>query len=125
MIKTELSRQYIELLKKSLLNDLYIETELRLMHTFKSMLNKSPLDYPDFFNIKRVESDLLDALRHAKETGDTVLLTVVTPDGKTAPVHALRNITELSHTMIGRRRLENLQYCIETVLADEIRRRFH
>ena len=86
MIKTELSRQYIELLKKSLLNDLYIETELRLLHTFKSMLNKSPLAFPDFFNVKHVESDLLDALRHAKETGDTVLLTVVTPDGKTRPV---------------------------------------
>jgi O-methyltransferase len=120
MIKTELSRQYIELLKKSLLNELYIENELRLLHTFKNMLNKLPLNYPDFFNIKHVQSDLLDVLRHVKETGNTMLLTVATPDGKTDPVHSLRNVTELSHTMIGRLRLENLQYCIETVLAEEI-----
>jgi O-methyltransferase len=121
MVKTELSRQYIELLKKSLLNELYIENELRVLHTFKCMLNRSPLTSVDFFNIKHVQSELLDALRQVKENGNTLLLTVVTPDGKTEPVHHLRNNTELSHTMVGRLRLENLQYCIETVLADEIK----
>jgi O-methyltransferase len=121
MIKTELSSQYIELLKKSLLNELYIENELRLLHTFKSMLNKSPLNYADFFNVKHAQSDLLGVIKQAKKAGNTILLTVVTPEGKTEPVHDLRNITELSHTMIGRLRLENLQRCIETVLADGVK----
>ena len=36
------------------------------------------------------------------------------------PVAEMRNHTELAHTMIGRKRLDNLQYCMETVLDDGV-----
>src|SRR6516162_9932055 len=32
----------------------------------------------------------------------------------------MRNFTELAHTMIGMRRMDNIQYCIENVLNDNI-----
>lgn len=121
MNKTGLSKQYIDLLKKSLVNELYIENEARLLHTFGCMLNKQPLDYNNFFNIKQVESTLLQLLRDVKETGDLILLDRRTADGTKRPAEELRNVTELSHTMIGKKRLENIQYCVETVLADNIK----
>ena len=112
MKKTELTRQYIALLKKSLVNELYVENELRLLHTFRSMLHNTPLAYNNFLHIKQAESNLLKMLLTTKETGDTIVL---------GGEKALRNVTELSHSMVGKKRLENLQFCIETVLADDIK----
>jgi hypothetical protein len=75
------------------------------------MLDRKLPVYPDFFNIKQVESELLEMLRTSKMTGDTIVL-----GGQTK----LRNFTELSHSMIGKKRLDNIQFCIETVLVEEI-----
>ena len=116
MNKTELSRQYLELLKKSLVNELYVENEARILHMFRCILNKSQFSFTNHFNIGQSESYLLKTLRRAKGTGDTPILT----DNKGRVAHELRNFTELSHTMIGKKRLENIQYCIETVLDDNI-----
>lgn len=119
--KTELTRQYLDLLKKSLLNELYVENEARLVHTFSCMLNNRPLEYSQYFNITRDQSSLVNSLLDCKLTGSTLVLTHSAADGGARPATELRNITELSHTMIGRKRLENVQYCVETVLAENIK----
>ena len=41
-------------------------------------------------------------------------------DGSYTPVFELRNYLELAHTMIGRKRLDNIQYCIEEVIKSKI-----
>jgi hypothetical protein len=120
MNQTGLSITYLELLKKSLVNELYVENEARLLYTFNSMLNKRPIYYEHYLNIRRIASHLLQRLAAAKQTGDTVVLIEQAANGAGIPATELRNVTELSHTMIGKQRLENIQYCIETVLAENI-----
>jgi hypothetical protein len=121
MNKTELSRQYLNLLKKSLVNELYVENEIRLLHAFRSMLNNVPLEYGRFFNIREVEANTFEMIKSVKLNGDTLVLCQQTPEGTNRPAYELRNLTELSHSMIGIKRLENLQYCIESVLEDNIK----
>lgn len=121
MNNTELCQHYIELLKKSLVNELYVENEARLLHTFDCMLNQRPIFYEHYLNIRQVAAHFLELLRDAKETGDTVVLREHNANGAVVEAAEMRNVTELSHTMIGKKRLDNLQYCIETVLAGEIR----
>lgn len=120
MNKTELSRQYLELLKNALLNELYLENEARLLYTFLCMLNSWTPDLKHYFNITQFDPDLMNSLRTSKLTGQTIALHQRAADGKRRAAHELRNVTELSHTMIGKKRLENIQYCIETALADNI-----
>lgn len=120
MNKTELTRQYLDLLKKSLLNELYVENEARLIHTFSHMLNHLPLEYGHYINIKQIQPHLIDALLDIKLSGNTTVLRYTGADGTIKDAHELRNVTELSHTMVGRKRLENVQLCVETVLADGI-----
>jgi O-methyltransferase len=123
MTKTALARQYLDLLKKSLLNELYVENEARLLHTFLTMLENRPLEYNHFFNINitRIRPNIIDALRTNKLNGEYTLLKYAAADGTIKAAPELRNITELSHTMIGRKRLENVQFCAETALADSIK----
>ncbi|MBF0460211.1 MAG: tetratricopeptide repeat protein, partial [Magnetococcales bacterium] len=117
----DLAKKHINLLKKSLLNELYIENELRILHTFHCILNKLPIEYWQFPNISRTQPHILEALLSCKETGNTIVLMNHTTKGLPIPAHYLRNFTELSHTMVGKKRLENIQYCVETVLRDNIK----
>lgn len=121
MHQTILTKQYLDLLKKSLLNELYVENEACLIHTFSHMLNNRPLEFNQYFNIARTQPHLVNALRDFKLKGGNTLLRYAAPDGTIRTAPELRNVTELSHTMIGRKRLENVQLCVESVLADCIK----
>lgn len=118
-LKTDLNQKYIELLKKSLVNELYIENEARIVHTLISKFNNTPVEYDDLYNISQ-RTDLLRSLHEVKRTGETLSISTRGPDGSLVPVVRMRNFTELAHTMIGTKRLDNIQYCIETVLDDKI-----
>ncbi len=120
MIKTDLASKYIDLLKGSLLNELYLENEARILHTFISRLNNIPMNLNDYFNIAQSNPALIEALREAKLAGNTLILLQKMADGTIRSAHELRNLIELSHTMIGRKRLDNLQHCIETVISENI-----
>lgn len=120
MNKTELCGHYLELLKKSLVNELYVENEARLLYTFECMLNRRPIYYDHYLNVTQVAAHLLQRLHAAKADGDTVVLYEQNASGAGMPATDLRNITELSHSMIGRKRLDNIQYCMETVLAENV-----
>ena len=117
--KTDLAARYIALLKKSLINELYIENEARVVLVVDSLLNRRAFELGHLSGIGR-EVALLSLLRKAKDDGSSVILRTRKPDGTSAPVAEMRNFTELSHTMVGRKRLDNIQTCIETVLADKI-----
>lgn len=120
MNKSALAGKYIELLKASLLNELYAENEARILYTFISCLNNEPLDFNNYFNIAQSRPELMDALRDAKAAGNTIILLQKMADGSRRSAHELRNLIELSHSMIGKARLDNLQQCMETVLGENI-----
>lgn len=116
LIPTDLATRYLELLKKSLINELYIENERRYWQAFNAALGKSVPTLVDLYHVAPDDS-LLAMLLASKQGGDTI---VPIDAASGLPAHFLRNFVELSHTMIGRKRLDNIQYCIETVLADGI-----
>ena len=120
MIQSEIASKYIELLKSSLLNELYMENEARILHTFITRLSGGVVNFNDYFNIVQSKPELMAALRDAKSAGNTITLLQRMADGSSRQAHELRNLIELSHTMIGRKRLDNLQQCMETVLTENI-----
>ena len=120
MIQSEIASKYIGLLKASLLNELYVENEARILHTFISRLNGEAVNFNDYFNIGQSKPELIEALGDAKLAGNTITLLQKMADGTTRQAHELRNLIELSHTMIGKKRLDNLQKCMETVIGEKI-----
>jgi O-methyltransferase len=119
MVKLDLAARYIALLKKSLVNHLYIENEARIVLVVDSLLNRRAFELGHLYGIGR-EVALIALLRKAKDDGSSIILRTRKPDGTSVPVAEMRNFTELAHTMVGRKRLDNLQYCIETVLTDQV-----
>jgi len=119
LIKTNISVKYLELLKKSLVNELYVENEAKLIKSMSAILNNLEMTLQELFNIRNDRS-LLDLLSNNKVHGMSLALAKINSDGSATIEDWTRNCTELSHTMIGRKRLDNIQYCIETVLEENI-----
>jgi O-methyltransferase len=117
--RTPLSKSYLDLLKRSLLNELYVENEARIILTLNSMINRIPIK-PAHLAAVAGDADLMRVLLATKEAGTTFHMKQQMPDGSWATRTDIRNFTELSHTMIGRKRLDNLHACIETVLDDGV-----
>lgn len=116
LTRTGLITKYIDLLKKSLLNELYVEIEARYRLAIRAVIADQVATLEGLYDLTP-HTNLVDALLMCKQNG-AVWLPTYTSTGETATF--MRNFVELSHTMIGRKRLDNIQYCMETVLQDNI-----
>lgn len=119
MNKDQLRNSYIKLLQSSLLNELYIENEARVDYVVHCIANDMSPVLTDILYIK-YQDQLIDGIIKCKENGSTIKLIANDADNNTHTAFDLRNYTELSHTMIGKKRLENIRYCVETVINDNV-----
>jgi O-methyltransferase len=114
------AERYLELLKKSLLNELYIENEARLQYLIQSMVTQSPVDTNVVRDIARHRTELIRDLLAARAEGQfTFRWNLRFGDGSVRPVD-LRNVTEFYHTMIGRKRLDNIHMALDHVVRHDI-----
>jgi O-methyltransferase len=116
-----INKRYIELLKKSLINELYIENEAKLFYIIKCLFLNENLSKQLLVNPEKIEQGkLIEVIKEGKNIGQTISLQYKDSAGKMQYAHHLRNYLEFPHSMIGRKRMDNLQYCIETVLEKNI-----
>lgn len=112
--------RYLRLLKKSLLNELYIENEARLQYIFAMLASNSR---PDVAVVRGAHLDLaswIERIRTARTDGvQSTILRVNKADGPGAWIN-LRNVAEVAHTMIGWKRLDNIEHCLDVVRRDNI-----
>jgi len=113
-----IQQRYLDLIKSAILNELYPELEAQLLYTVLCAAHQQPVQL-DLFWQARTDASLRDAVARAKQHGETIHL-------RLAPGHVrrdqpdLRNYTEYAHSMVGRRRLDHLQQCVEQVLSEGI-----
>jgi O-methyltransferase len=119
LAKSDLTKKYINLLKKSLVGELYIENECRIIAAIYCLFNNNRLTFQDFYDVDR-NRELLEFLQDLKVNGATLVMHRQNPDGSRADAHEMRNFTELSHAMIGAKRMDNIQYCIEKTLEENV-----
>lgn len=118
----QLSERYLSLLKKSLLNELYIENEVRIHNLMMQIM------FPKHTTIEALiddfltagASDLSNSLRKMRSEGAWLVTYVNGADGKPVEVTQARNFAFIAHSMIGRARMNNLHECMRAVVADNI-----
>jgi hypothetical protein len=107
--------RYLQLLKKSLLDELYIENEARIQYIMQSLITRTPIDVNAVRDIARHRPDLVRELVAARAEGKiSFMWSLRFPDGVVRPVD-LRSTSEFYHTMIGRKRLDNLHMALDHV----------
>jgi len=113
-------RRYLDLLRKSLVNDLYMENEARLLFVFTCLHAGLPIDPEAVRRIGAAHPELMKKMWAMRETGGPWwTVTLPDKDGSTKVVN-MRNVVEFSHSMIGRKRLYNIEQCLDQVREDRI-----
>jgi len=115
-----INENYLNLLKSSLLNELYIENEAKIVIAVHAIFGNFKLEPSNFFSVKEKESALIELLKDNKSKGNTITVNTRQQDGTLLQSPEARNLIELSHTMIGRKRLDNIQFAIETIIHEDI-----
>ncbi len=109
--------RYLELVKRSLLNELYPELEAILHYFVLCRRDGLDIDPAVVRDIARARPDLMAGIRAARTEGSMVLW----PGGdRAAAPFDPRNLTEHVHTMIGRKRLDHLHACLDTIVREGI-----
>jgi O-methyltransferase len=116
----QINDRYLGLLKNALLNELYIENDVRLLYLFKMLQTGQGIDLDVFRNVASRLPDLLSEVREARQEGRVWwCLNIKNPDGSDS-ILDLRNVCEFSHTMVGRKRLDNIESCLAMVKRDNV-----
>lgn len=112
--------RYIELLKNSLLNETYLENEIRLLYIFSMIATEQKINVDVIREIGRYLPNWVNTVRQARQEGRPWWnITLNDGSGQEKKLN-LRNICEFSHTMVGRKRLDNITYCLDFVRNDQI-----
>jgi hypothetical protein len=100
------NERYISLLKKSLLNQLYLDNELRIQYLISCIEGRCSFDQSVFLDIASKKKEALEKLKEWRRIGWANM------DG----LHR----ADYSRTMLGEKRLNNIEHCIRDVVANEV-----
>jgi hypothetical protein len=110
--------RYLDLLKKSLADDLYLENEARILYFVSCVLEQRPLEVRPFLEIR--QHPIYQGVSRARENGGWYAFTTPGPDGQPYPRFDLRFAAETAHTMMGRTRLRHLHECLDAIVREAV-----
>jgi hypothetical protein len=113
--------RYLSMLEKSILNELYIENEARLVYYAICAAGQHAPDPVVVREIATRRPDILAKLRATRTDGriSSFFWDVPFDDGSVRNLN-LRNVTEFYQSMIGRARINNIRTLLDRVVADGI-----
>ena len=97
---------YVDLLKKSILEDLYTENEVRLLYLLWCVEGRETFQHDLYLDVRRRWPEVYGEYVRLREFG----------------LGYNRSMQHLgfSHTMLNRRRVENIEFCLETILREHV-----
>lgn len=118
--KPDAPERYLSLLKSVLLNEIYLENEVRFLYVFAAMASGGGFDDRTFRDIAALKPDWVAAVREARKEGRIWWrVNIADAQGRTNPMD-FRNVCEFSHSMIGRKRMDNIEACLDVVRREAI-----
>ena len=113
--------RYLDLLKRSLTNLLYLENEARLIYILLALVSNSSIDIETIRNIEKDDHPIMKVLRSRREEGHIQFIWnyIDEKSGESKSIN-LRDATEVAHTMIGRKRLDNIHQCLDVIRQEGV-----
>lgn len=112
--------RYLDLLRKSLVNEIGVEGDARMLYIFAALHTGHKIDGNVLRNIKAHRPDMVARIAQLREVGFPWWnLKLRRKDGVEEQVN-LRNFCDFTHSMIGTRRMRNIQECLDVVRRDAV-----
>lgn len=115
-----IKERYLELLKKALINELYIENEVKIIYMVHCLAQQEPISNRYLVSPEAIPDEYHRSVQNSKAIGSMITLNIADDAGTPQPAHQLRNFIEFAHSMIGRKRMDNIQFCIESIIREGI-----
>lgn len=120
MTKTIVRKRYLSLLKKSLLNDLYVTNSVRLLYYAYCVCSGTQLDMRAVTNPQHYIPQMIAHVEHGQEHGQAWYYLHDTAADGTKRQYDLRNYCDFAYSMIGRYRMDNIEYCLDRIREEKI-----
>jgi hypothetical protein len=118
--RIDIADRYIQLLKSALLNAIYVENDVRLLYIFSMLYQKRNIDPEILRSVATRLPRTMERVRSGQQDGSIWWrISLNSPDGGKQLVD-LRNVCQFSHTMVGRKRLDNIEHCIKLIQKDDV-----
>jgi len=116
-----MAERYLALLKKSLLNELYLENEAKIVYFAQHAISGSAPQLAQVIaDFRAIQGHgIYQALSESRKVGGWIPFSRVEA-GKPVEIEAGRNFTFNAHTMIGRARLDNIHLCLDAIARDAV-----
>ncbi|WP_417469611.1 class I SAM-dependent methyltransferase [Maricaulis sp.] len=105
-VSTGLAADYLDLLKRSLLNEIYLDDELRLLYLKSCLSGAEDFDYAIYHDIRTTRESAYRSLQESRMIGRF-------------PERKIHN-SGFSHTMMGRKRLDSLHECLDIIRRNNV-----
>jgi hypothetical protein len=112
---TEIQDRYIRMLKSVLLNEIYIESDVRLLYIFSMLYQGRKIDPEVLRSAGTRLPRTMERVRVGQQDGSIWWRVNLNSPGGGKQMVDLRNVCQFSHTMIGRKRLDNIEHCIRSI----------
>ncbi len=118
--KRSLEKLYLYTLKKSLLGDFYLEDDVRFLYLAMQGMTNQKINWNVLVDPKRFAPQLYEHVRKNKEFGNAwYLIPSRNQDGSTRQLN-FRNQTDFAYSMIGQKRMDNIESCLDIIRAENI-----
>jgi O-methyltransferase len=116
----QITDRYLGLLKNALLNEIYLENDVRLLYIFAALHTGQNIDLDILRNVASRLPHWCSGVKAARQDGGIWWqVNIKKPDGSDGTLD-LRNVCEFLHTMVGRKRLDNIESCLAAIRKDNI-----
>ncbi|HUL94965.1 MAG TPA: TylF/MycF/NovP-related O-methyltransferase [Usitatibacter sp.] len=110
-----LQQRYLELLRKSLINELYVENDARLLYTAVSMRLGKMADQTVLQRMGWKGNTAVGDLLQKREDGSPWWNVPLRMQNGEQKIVSFRNYVEFSHSMIGAKRMRNIEDCLDVI----------
>ena len=115
-----IQQRYLDLLRKSLINELYLENDARLMYLSGAVVLGTHMDADVLRNIGARLPDVVATLAKNREEGRPWWNVPTKKKDGTSAIVSFRNYVEFSHSMIGTLRMRNIEECLDVIREEGI-----
>jgi O-methyltransferase len=112
--------RYLELLRKSLINEIYLESDARLLYVIASLQAGQSVEGEVLRNIRTRRPELVAQLEKDRAEGSPWWNVPVKQRDGSEKIMSLRNFCDFTHSMIGVKRMRNIEECLDAVRRDGV-----
>jgi O-methyltransferase len=115
-----IQQRYLELLRKSLINELYLENDARLIYLSSAVVLGTQMDPDVLRNIGARLPDVVATLAKNLGEGRPWWNVPMKKNDGTPTIVSFRNYADFSHSMIGTLRMRNIEECLDVIREEGV-----